>query len=102
MADFVLKKHSEFTFALEEDTDRVYKLPPMSKLSFEEMQLTLKIADEKNLVKQGRMVKDFILSYVPELADKGLSDAEYLMIYNEYGLSEGKTSMGESTASASS
>ena len=102
MADFTLKSRKGFTFALEDEPEKTYSLPALSKLSFEEAQLMTKLGDEKTIVKQGELIKKFILAHVPELADKGLEDMEYYAIFDAYGTSEGKERLGESKASPNS
>ena len=42
---FTLKKRQRFQFALEEDPGKVYSLPPLSSLSFEDAQLMSKLGD---------------------------------------------------------
>ena len=69
---FTLKKRQRFQFALEEDPGKVYSLPPLSSLSFEDAQLMAKLGDETTIVKQGEKIKKFILGKCPELEGKGL------------------------------
>lgn len=102
MADFVLKKRRDFVFALEDDPETTYTFPSLKSLTFEEAKLMTQIDDEDDVVVKGKMIRDFILSKVPALADKGLSDMEYLEILNAYALSEGRESLGESKASPAS
>ena len=103
MADvFTLKKRQRFQFALEEDPSKVYSLPPLSSLSFEDAQLMAKLGDETTIVKQGEKIKKFILGKCPELDGKGLEDLEFYEILNAYAMSEGKDKLGESKASPNS
>lgn len=102
MADFVLKKRKDFVFALEDDPEKLYHLPALRSLSFEDAQAMTKIDDEKSIVKKGNLIRGFILKYAPELADKGISDMEYFEIFNAYGLDAGRSELGESKASQSS
>ena len=102
MADFVLKKREAFTFALETEPEKVYTLPPLKSLSFEAAKTMASIDDEDDIVKKGGMIRDFVMQSVPELAEKDLSDMEYLEIFNAYATFEGKGSLGESKASQSS
>ena len=95
---FTLKKRQRFQFALEDDPDKVYSLPPLSSLSFEDAQLMSQLGDETTIITQGEKIKNFILSKCPELKNKGLEDMEYYEIFNAYGLSEGKGKLGESEA----
>ena len=97
---FTIKERAGFEFALESEPEKVYTLPPMDRLSFEEAKLMKKIGEESDIVKQGNLIKGFILAHVPEL--KGLSDMQFYAIFNAYGLSEGKNDMGESKASQNS
>lgn len=96
MADFTLKRHKDFIFALEDDPGKSYSLPYMGGLGFDDAEKMRKIGEEKSIVKQGALIKEFILKYAPDLKDKGLSDMEYFSIYNAYGLSEGNSKLGES------
>jgi hypothetical protein len=101
MADYIVRKRTGFTFALE-GVDTVYTLPALSRLSFAEAELMRKIDEAEDLEKRGKMVKDFILSHAPELEDADIGDMEYFSIFNSYAMSEGKAKMGESSASADS
>lgn len=99
---FTLKKRQRFQFALEEDPGKVYSLPPLSSLSFEDAQLMAKLGDETTIVKQGEKIKKFILGKCPELEGKGLEDMEFYEIFNAYAMSEGNDKLGESKASRNS
>lgn len=101
MADFVLKKHKEFVFALEEDPEVTYFIPALRSLDLEEIQTLSKIDDEKNLTKKGNLVKEFILRHAPDLKDKGLAGMQYFDIYNAYAIHNG-SDVGESSASQDS
>lgn len=98
-AQFTLKKRQDWTFALEDDPETVYTLPALSGLAFDEAEKMKKIGSIEDTTEQGPLIKDFILSYAPELAKKNLGDMEYYEIFNAYGLSEGEKKLGESTAS---
>lgn len=102
MADFILKKPQAFSFALEDDPETVYTLPPLKGFSFEEGKRMADIDDEADNVKKGRMIRDFILEKIPALADKGISDMQYIEIFNAYASFEGKKELGESKASPDS
>ena len=101
MADYIVRKRTGFTFALE-GVDTVYTLPALSRLSFAEAELMRKIDEAEDLETRGKMVKEFILSHAPELEDADIGDMEYFSIFNSYAMSEGKAKMGESSASADS
>jgi len=98
-ATFTLKKRKDWSFALEDEPGKVYTLPALSGLSYEEADRMQKIGQLKDVTEQGPMIKAFILKYAPELEDKGLGDMEYYEIFNAYGMSEGREKMGESAAS---
>lgn len=102
MADYILEKRKAFEFALEDAPEKTYSIPALKSLSFEDAQHLTKIDDEKNIVKRGRMIRDFILKFAPDLETMDLGDMEYFGIYNAYGASFNKTEMGESKASADS
>lgn len=99
MADFTLKRRKDFCFSLEEEPNKVYVLPALKSLSFEDAQAMTKIDEESDIVKKGNLVRDFILKYAPELEDKNLGGMEFFEIFNAYGLNEGKETLGESKAS---
>lgn len=101
-AAFTLKKRKDWCFALEDEPKKIYTLPALSGLSYEEAERMKKIGSIDNIIEQGPLIKEFILSYAPELEEKDLGDMEYYEIFNAYGLSEGREKMGESTASQSS
>jgi len=101
MARFVLKKKECFEFALESNPDKVYTLPAIGSLGFDEGKALATIAEEKDMATQGNVIKNFILKYNPELEAENLGDMEYWEIYNAYGLDQGKANMGESQASQS-
>ena len=99
---FTLKKKKVFRFALEEEPEKVYELPPLNSLDFDEAQLLTELGDETKVSKQGPKIKDFILNHCPGLADKDVSDMEYYEIFNAYATSEGNAKLGESQASPNS
>lgn len=102
MADFTLKRRKDFVFSLEDDPGKTYTLPALKSLSFEDAQIMTRIDEEKDLVKKGNLIRDFILKYAPDLEDADLGGMEYFEIFNAYGLNEGKEALGESKASSRS
>ena len=101
-ANFVLKKRKDWSFALADDPEKTYTLPALSGLSYEEAERMKKIGSMTEITEQGPLIKDFILSYAPELAKMDIGDMEYYEIFNAYGISEGKEKLGESKASQDS
>lgn len=99
MADFTLKRHKDFIFALEDNPEKTYTLPALRSLSFEDAQAMTKIDEEDDIVKKGNLIRNFILKHAPELEDMNLGGMEFFEIFNAYGLSAGKDSLGESKAS---
>jgi hypothetical protein len=99
---FVLKNDPGWEFALEEDPGKVYTLPPLSKLDYQEAEMMRQIGKEDNLEKQGKAIKEFVLKHVPELQSKEIGDMGYAAIFNEYALSQGRDKLGESSASQNS
>ena len=73
-ANFTLKKRKDWFFALEDRSDKVFKLPALSGLSYEEAERMKKIGSISEITEQGPLIKEFILTYAPELADKGLGE----------------------------
>ena len=99
---FTLRRRKNWIFVLEDEPEKEYFLPALSGLSYDEAEKMKKIGSMDNIVKQGPMIKEFILSYAPDLAKKDLGDMEYYEIFNAWGLSEGRNKLGESEASQSS
>ena len=102
MADFIVKKRSDFVFALEDAPEQTFTLPALSRLGFEDAALITKINDESDIVKRGKLIKDFVLRYAPGLNGVGVSGMEYFEIFNAYSLAMGKSRLGESQASQDS
>jgi len=98
---FTLRKRQAFMFALEDEPETTYSIPSLKSLSFEDAKAMTKIDDEEDIVKKGKLIRDFILKYAPGLKDKELCDMEYFEIFNAYGLNEGQ-GLGESKASQNS
>lgn len=101
MADFVLKKRRYFEFALEEDTEKIYRIPVLKSLELEEIQNLTEIDDEKDLTKKGNLIREFVFRYAPELKEKNLAGMQFFDIFNAYATNNGKE-LGESSASADS
>ena len=102
MADFVLKKRKDFTFALEENPETAYTIPALRSLSLEDAELMTKINDEKSVAKKGKMIREFIVRYAPELKEMEIGGMGWFDIFNAYALSQGEQDMGESKASRNS
>ena len=102
MADFIVRKRRDFVFAVEDAPEQTFTLPALSSLDFEDAELLVKADAETNIVKRGKIIKNFVLKHVPELKDLGLSGMEYFEIYNAYGLAMGRNNLGESQASQDS
>lgn len=102
MADFIIRKRRDFVFALEDAQEQTFTLPALSSLGFEEAKLLTQINEEKDIVKKGGLIEEFLLKQAPALKDMGLSGMEYFEIYNAYGLAMGRNKLGESQASQDS
>lgn len=90
MANFTLKKHVEFSFNIE-GVDGLFTIPALGALTMEDMELIQKIADEKeSLTKKNEFVKAFLLKYAPALADTGIGDVDYNIIFAEYEKAQGQ------------
>ena len=83
MADFVLQKPKAFTFAMEEG-GREFTLPPMARLTYEDIDTFAKIRDGKNTGEQMILTKEFLLKYCPDLEKEDLGDVEYVQIFRAY------------------
>lgn len=100
--NFTLKKPKVFRFALEDEPEKVYELPPLKSLGYEEAQIMADLGDETKISKQGPKIRKFILDHCPELEKKNIADMEYYEIFNAYAMSEGASKLGESEASRNS
>lgn len=82
MANFVLKKKSTFTFALEAEPEKVYTIPSYSDIGIDDF---TKYFGNVNLDTSERLkiCKEFISTYAPEVAEK-VSDVECVMIMGAY------------------
>lgn len=100
--NFTLKKRQDFLFALEDNPGKVYSLPPIRSLSFEEAKALAAIDDEKDLMKKGAAIRDYMDRVIPDLKDAKIRDMEYIEIFNAYAMSEGREALGESKASQDS
>lgn len=87
MAAFTLKKHVDFTFDIE-GVEGEFTLPALGSLTADAMQLVQNIADEKKVAQKTELVKGFILGYCPQLADCGIGDTDYSIIFNAYEQSQ--------------
>ena len=92
---YILKKREDFTFALESNPKKIYTIPALKSMSFEDAEEMVKIDEESDIAKKGEKIKTFILKYAPELAEDGIGEMEYFDIFNAYGLNQG-AAMGES------
>lgn len=91
MANFVLKKKQTFTFAREEDPDKVYTLPAFADLGIDDFTKYFRNSTV-NEAEKLKICKEFILGCVPELANENISDMEYVFIFNAYA---GQQGLGE-------
>ena len=95
MADFIIKKRSDFVFAIEDAPEQTFTLPALSRLGFEDAALMAQINDESDLVERGKLIEGFLLKYAPGLKDLDVSGMEYFEIFNAYGLAMGRNRLGE-------
>lgn len=102
MADFIIRKRRDFVFAMEDAPDKTFVIPALSGLSFDDIEQLRQAEAEKDFVKRGELIRDFVLKFVPELEELGTSGMEYLEIYNAYVLAMGRNKLGESQASQDS
>ena len=102
MADFIVRKRRDFVFALEDAPEQTFTLPALSSLGFEDAKLIVQVNEEKDIVRRGEIIRDFVLKYAPGLKDLQLGGMEYFEIYNAYRLAMGRNQMGESQASQDS
>ena len=92
MADFTLKKKKVFTFSIE-GNKKVYSLPPVTKLSIDQVVAFQKF-QEMDTVDTFKAAKKFVLENCPEIADAEISDYEYMEIFGAYA--KYQNGMGES------
>lgn len=93
MADYIIRKKSGFTFALEGNEEKVYTIPPFRDFGFDDLE-ALNAVQSKGIAEQGKFYKDFLLKIHPELADEKIGDVEYFSIMEAYFKSQNDT--GES------
>ena len=96
MANFTLRRHDDFVFALEEMPDKTFSIPHMSNLSFEDSNMLQQMQGENDVVKSGMTIKRFLLKFAPELDKLGLQDMQYAEIFQAYTKYVGKSKLGES------
>ena len=102
MADFIVRKRSDFVFALEDMPEQTFTLPALSRLGFDDAKLISQINDEDDIVKRGKLIQDFVLKYAPGLKSVDVSGMEFFEIFNAYSLAMGRNKLGESPASQDS
>lgn len=87
MADYVIKKHPGFTFAME-GADTVYTIPALADLSVQDVVNFDKVAKLNDVTKQCQECKAFILRYAPDLASESIGDMEFVQIFTAYAKSQ--------------
>ena len=88
-ASFTLKKHVDFVFDIE-GVDGEFTIPAIGALTMDDMELVQQIADEKtSMAKKNELVKAFLLKYAPALADTGIGDVDYNLIFTAYEQAQG-------------
>ena len=88
MANYVLKKKQDFTFAREENPDKVYTLPAFVDLGVDDFTKYFRTS-YANEAEKLKVCKEFIIGCVPELAGENISDMEYVFIFNAYASQQG-------------
>ena len=96
MANFTLRRHYDFVFALEEMPDKTFSIPHMSNLGFEDSSMLEQMQGDTDIVKSGMTIKRFLLKFAPELEKLGLKDMQYAEIFQAYTRYVGKSKLGES------
>lgn len=73
-------------FPIEGTDGETYELPPVNKLSFEDMQAVNEFSTTQgDMVKSGDIAKTFILKFCPKLADdKDFGPFDYLAAFSAY------------------
>lgn len=91
---YILKNGKPFTFGTAEDPER-FSLPSLTKLSFRQAKQIREIDLEPDTEERGKLIKDFVLSFNPDLEKLGIGDFEYFNIYSAWGKHEGAERLGE-------
>jgi len=86
-ASFTLKKHVDFVFDIE-GVDGEFTIPALGSLTADAMQIIQNIADTKEVAKKTELVKEFLHGYCPRLAECGIGDTDYSIIFNAYEQSQ--------------
>lgn len=91
---YQIKKHKPYIIKGQKGT---YEIPPMVGLDFEDAAAFVDFnSDPSDAAKRIKIAKDFLLKYAPGLADEGIGDFEYFLIFNDYNSSpEGSNQQGE-------
>ena len=84
MANYIVKKKQDFTFAMEENADKVYTLPAIGSLGVDDIVSFQRVSEVKDISEKLKECKSFILRHVPELAESDLGDMEYIGIFTAY------------------
>lgn len=89
MANFVLKKKNTFTFAREEEPDKIYTLPAFADMGVDDFTKYFRSAVDKSEAEKLKLCKEFILRCIPELAESNISEMEYVFIFDAYAAQQG-------------
>ena len=82
-ANFTLPRHVDFTFNIE-GVDGEFTLPAIGTLTTEQAVVIGELQNEKSLAKRHEKIKSFLLGFHPELAEMGLGENDYNIIFGAY------------------
>ena len=93
-ANFTLPKHVDFTFDIE-GVDGEFTIPAIGALNTEQGIALALIQTEENLEKRHEKIKKFLIEMVPQLAEMGLGEHDYNIIFGAYFNSQNETEAGK-------
>lgn len=82
-ANFTLPRHVDFTFNIE-GVDGEFTLPAIGTFTTEQAVVIGELQNEKSLAKRHEKIKSFLLGFHPELAEMGLGENDYNIIFGAY------------------
>jgi hypothetical protein len=82
-ANFTLPKHVDFTFNIE-GVEGEFTLPAIGTLTTDQAVVIGELQNEKSLAKRHEKIKSFLLGFHPELAEMGLGENDYNIIFGAY------------------
>ena len=92
--NFTLPKHVDFTFNLE-GVDGTFTLPAIGTITSDQAAVLAELENEKKPAKRHKIIKSFLLGFFPELAEMGLGENDYNIIFGLYIQSQNGQTAGK-------